>query len=210
MMQENDLLSQFQMIRATLHDHQKSVPFPAAIMFGWAAVSAVLVLGTSSVVEAYRERLTVVALFYIVAFGAGIALEYWFLLKANRRAGISLSPTQRYILKIHGLGTLFGVLMTLVFIQYAMMELLYLFWIFWVGLAAFVTGFLTKAFILQTGLLMMCIGMAGIAAAVMLKSTGFAMISPEAFTQASVYLSFAAITLPHAWMGLKLKKETNA
>lgn len=206
MSQKIDLLSQFQMIKATFHDHQKTIPFPPEIMFGWSVVSSVLIFGTPFVLHMFNNSFIIIGLFYISSFIMGIALEYFFLKRANSYAGIHLSPTQKYILKTHAVGGFFGILMTLIFVQYSIVELLYIFWIFWIGLAVFIIGFLTKELILKTGLLIMSIGIVGFIILIYLKSSFFTSISKESFFTFTMYLSFLAISLTHIWMGLELKK----
>lgn len=207
MSQENDLLLQFQMIKATFRDHQKTVPFPSQIMFGWAIVSAILIFGTPSVLKIFSFDFITTGLFYLVVFALGITAEYLFIKGANEEAGINLSPTQKYILKVHGIGGFFGILMTLIFVQYAIIELLYIFWIFWIGLAVFITGFLTKGFILKIGVFMMGTGIAGLIILICLKALNFVPMSKESFFDITMMLSFLAITLTHVGMGLRLKKE---
>lgn len=209
MTRENDLLSQFQMIKATFRDHQKTVPFPAQVMYVWAIVSAVLIFFTPYILEGFTNDFMVTGLFYSIVFILGITVEYFFIKRANEHAGINISPTQNYILKTHMLGGIFGILMTLVFVQYAIVELLYIFWIFWTGLSVFITGFLTKEFIQKTGLYMMSIGLMGFAIIIYLKASHFAPVSRESFFDITMMLSFLAISLTHAWMGLKLKKEAH-
>lgn len=207
---DNDLYLQFQMIKATFRDHQKTVPFPASIMFGWALISMVLIFGTPLILSSGSDTTGTITALYMGAFIVGIGAEYRLFCSANDRAGISLSPTQKYILKTHAVGGIFGLLMTLMFVQYSIIEMLYVFWTFWIGLAVFITGFLTKEFIQKIGTLMMGAGIAGLIGVIVLKGYEFSPLSRELYFNVTMGISFVMITLTHLWMGFALSKDDHA
>jgi len=209
-MTNDDVLGQLKLIKETFRDHQRTVPLPPEKMYLWAAISAFLIYGTPYVLTNYGGNFLIIGLFYLLPFLTGIFVESLLIRRENTKSGIYLSPTQRYILSIHLIGLVFGVLLTVLLLQYGAVEPLYLFWTFWIGLGTYIVGFLTRPFIYRTGLTMMLVGTAGILLLIFLKSGGLTPAFSEKFLAFTQHLSFVFISLSHLWMGLRLRKESHA
>ena len=142
MSEKEQALNQLNQIHSTLVDKEKFLPYNYNILILWGVISAILFLTYEDVAKINLLLSTGYILGFILI---GSVIEFYFMKLENKKYDLSsLTKTQIFIESIYGLNTLFGILITNLFISHSLNEYSYIVWIFILGVNKYMVGFATN------------------------------------------------------------------
>ncbi len=140
MSDKEEVLNQLNDIHSSLVDQEKFVPYNYDVLIMWGVISAILFL-TFDVVAKLSIWYSVTYIGVVLAIG--FLVEIYFIKKENIKYDLEVfTKTQTFIETIFTFSIIFSIVLTYIFISNSLDIYGYLAWIFLLGFAVYVTGFI--------------------------------------------------------------------
>ena len=195
---KQDILKHLNEIHTSLLDSEKFMPYDYNAIIMWGAISSVLFLFGG---YAFENSTLTGFLFLSLFLGGGIFIERKMIAKENVKHELeNLTKIQKFFEQTLGAAIVMGILLSVLLVEHALVEYVYLTWIFLIGFCVYVIGFtLNSKPFLNNGKL-------SIVVSLVLFSLGLLFD----FTALNQLAALALLGFGHIYLGWKLKQEAKS
>jgi hypothetical protein len=139
-MDRQNAQDQIDLINSIVSDKESHYPIRASVLINWSIISAILIYFTPIVHEHYGTEAMVV--FLTIFMGLGLFLDIMNIRRINEEMDIIMTPNQKFVGRLWGVISTFAIIMTSALVAIEQVHLIYPLWLFAIGLANYVTGYL--------------------------------------------------------------------
>ncbi|MCH9812518.1 MAG: hypothetical protein K0U47_01080 [Epsilonproteobacteria bacterium] len=137
--QKEEAIKQINTIKESLVDSQKFVPYAPNALIMWGIVTGILFLFTQEVIE--RFGIVSGGLFLAIFISVSAYMESKMIRKINKKYEVeALTRKQKFIESIYIFISIFAILMTAILFKAGAINLIYVVWIFLIGLTSYIAG----------------------------------------------------------------------
>jgi len=199
---KEDVLKQLNEIKGALVDNSKFVPYNGNMLIIWGVIGG-LMLYFAPVF--FRSSIISGVIFLAGGFFVGFMLELNFTQKENKKYQLEqFTVIQKSIEYSYAAMMLFALLLTTILLQVNIKSLIYPIWIFAIGFAGLVTGFLVnnKAFkIVSVITLLISLSMFGYVA------LNIDIVSNQAFADLGRVIAATVLVISYVYLGIDMNKR---
>jgi len=131
---------QIDIINSIVSDKDRHYPISYKVLINWSILSAIMIYFTPIILENYGMNYMVI--FLSIFMSVGLTFDMIDIKKNNIKHELIMTPNQKFVMRIWSLMSIFAIVLTALFANKNMSELIYPTWLFSIGLANYITGFL--------------------------------------------------------------------
>lgn len=198
MSKKEEVLNQLNQIHSSLMDNEKFIPFNYGVLIMWGVISAILILTF--------DNISIFGVWYGIAYIGGVVIlgffvERYFTKKENKKYDLKeFTLLQKFVETNYTFCIIFAIVLTYIFVSNSVGVYSYLSWMFLIGYADFVTGFVlnNKRFT--------AVGLLNISASIAIITITF-IFSPLVIALYIKYISAIFVGGGLIYLGISIKKE---
>ncbi len=196
--QKEKVLNQLHNIHSSLIDKEKFVPYNYNVLVMWGVISAILFLTFETVAK--------IDIWYSMGYigiviGVSFLVEMYFIKKENLKYDLEkFTKAQTFIETVYTFSVIFAILLTYILISSSLEVYAYLSWIFLLGFANFIAGFVLNNKKFTT------VGIISISVAFAIFTISF-LLSPLYFADNIKFISVLFSSGGLIYLGISVKKD---
>jgi len=194
---KNDVLKKLKEIHTSLLENEKFMPYNFNAIIVWGVVAIFLFIFASNI---FKISIIYGSIFLIVFLGFGALVEYFLIKNENKKYDMPyFNKLQNFVEKVYVINIIFGIFLTIIFVQSMLIDYIYIIWIFLIGSAGYIAGFSinSKLFTYHS---------------IISISVAFTLFILSTFFNITIFNQLAAIVVigfGYIYLGIRLKRESN-